>query len=416
MSKVKIFSSLPKGTIILPSSKSDAHRKIIASSLCFGQTSLIEGVDFSDDINRTIEAMRNFANIEIKGHTLKITSFVPKEKKASFNAYESGSTLRFLIPVFSLFFDETTIEGQKRLLERPLSIYQELFQDKLIIEDKITLKGKLEQDEFIIKGDVSSQFISGLLFALPLRKKDSRIKIVGNFESKSYVNLTIGVLKEFKIEILEVNSNEYLIKGGQRYIAKNVKVEGDYSQLAFYGVLGVISSSVKVVNVNKNSLQGDKKVIDIIKSFNGKVEDIDEGYIFHKSDLVSSTIDLNDNPDLGPILFVLAVFSKGTTTFLNTKRLKIKESDRVLAMKKELKKFNVEIIDEENKVTIKGQEVVTPNQILYPSNDHRILMALSILGTKVKECEIEDIKCVNKSYPNFFKDLFSLGIEGEIYD
>ena len=207
-----------------------------------------------------------------------------------------------------------------------------------------------------------------------------------------------------------------MIKGGQRYIAKNVKVEGDYSQLAFYGVLGVISSSVKVVNVNKNSLQGDKKVIDIIKSFNGKVEDIDEGYIFHKSDLVSSTIDLNDNPDLGPILFVLAVFSKGTTTFLNTKRLKIKESDRVLAMKKELKKFNVEIIDEENKVTIRGQEVKTPNQILYPSNDHRILMALSILGTKVKECEIEDIKCVNKSYPNFFKDLFSLGIEGEIYD
>ena len=150
MSKVKIFSSLPKGTIILPSSKSDAHRKIIASSLCFGQTSLIEGVDFSDDINRTIEAMRNFADIEVKGHTLKITSFVPKEKKASFNAYESGSTLRFLIPIFSLFFDETTIEGQKRLLERPLSIYQELFQDKLIVEDKITLKGKLEQDEFIM--------------------------------------------------------------------------------------------------------------------------------------------------------------------------------------------------------------------------------------------------------------------------
>ena len=207
MSKVKIFSSLPKGTIILPSSKSDAHRKIIASSLCFGQTSLIEGVDFSDDINRTIEAMRNFANIEIKGHTLKITSFIPQEKKASFNAYESGSTLRFLIPLFSQFFDETIIEGQQRLLERPLSIYKDLYQDKLIVEDKITLKGKLDQEEFVIRGDVSSQFISGLLFALPLRKKDSRIKIVGNFESKSYVNLTIGVLKEFKIEILEVNSN-----------------------------------------------------------------------------------------------------------------------------------------------------------------------------------------------------------------
>ena len=416
MDKVKIFNSSPLGKVKIPSSKSDAHRKIIAASMAFGQTSVISGVDFSSDILKTIDAMKIFAQIEILNNKVIINSKYPNKDKVEFDAFESGSTLRFLIPLFSHFFNETKIYGSKRLLSRPLDIYQEIYGDNLSLEeDHLILKGSLKAREYNIRGDISSQFISGLLFVLPLLKEDSKITILPPYESKSYVDLTISVLKEFGIEINEEN-NSYYIKGKQKYIAKDVEVESDYSQLAFFAVLGVINSTVEVEVANKKTLQGDYRIVEIIKSFNGEVEETDTGYIFKKSQLKGTTISIKDNPDLGPILFVLSLFSEGTTHILDTSRLRLKESDRILSMKEELAKFGVEIEDKDNEVVISKQMPHNTNEVINPHNDHRILMALVILSTVLENTKFEDIKCVNKSYPKFFDDLFSLGVKGEYYE
>ena len=414
MNNIEIFKSTSKGQVRIPASKSDAHRKIIAASLCFGQTSIIDNVDFSNDINQTLEAMKNFASIQVEGRRIIITAIKPSSKEASFNALESGSTLRFLIPLFSYFFDKTTIFGTKRLLERPLSIYQDIYEDGLKISDHILLTKKIKPGNYQIRGDISSQFISGLLFILPLLEEDSKIEIVGNYESKSYVNLTLDVLSSFGIEI-EEKDHTYFIKGNQEYHSIDTQVEGDYSQLAFFAVLGLINHDVEVTNVKKDSIQGDLNIINILRSLGGKIESTKEGYLFKKSELVGTTIDLENNPDLGPILFVLSPFCKGETRFINTRRLRIKESDRVEAMKEELLKYGVEIKDFENEVVIKEQEVRTPKEEIDTHNDHRILMACSILSTLVGG-KIKDIKCVNKSYPKFFEDLFTLGVKGVYYD
>ena len=416
MSKAKIFKSSPKGVVRIPSSKSDAHRKIICASLCVNQTSVISNVDFSNDINATIEAMKYFADIVIDEDKLIITGREIKENEALFNAYESGSTLRFLIPLFSFFFEKTKVIGSKRLLSRPLDIYHDIYQKDLVKEEASLIIFKHSLNNYYqIKGNISSQFISGLLFVLPLLKEDTTIEIVKEYESKSYVNLTIEVLKLFGIEIKEID-NKYLIKGNQKYKATNTQVEGDYSQLAFFGVLGVINSKIKVVNINKDSIQGDRNIIKFIKEFNGNVEETSNGYIFSKSDLIGTTVDIKDNPDLGPILFVLGALSKGKTTILNTRRLRIKESDRIESMKNELKKYHVDLIDYENHVEIYSSQIETPNEEVSSCNDHRILMSLSILSTLVEETTFSNVEAVNKSYPNFYQDLFNLGIEGEVYE
>ena len=414
MNKIEIFKSTPRGKIRIPASKSDAHRKIIAASLCFGQTSVIDNVDFSNDINQTLEAMKNFASIKVEGSTITIESIKPSSSKATFNALESGSTLRFLIPLFSYFFEETRIEGSARLLERPLSIYEDIYKDNLVISDHVEIKDSIKAGLYKIRGDISSQFITGLLFVLPLLPNDSTIEIIKPFESKSYVDHTLAVLKEFGISI-EFKDDTYFIKGNQRYKATNTKVEGDYSQLAFFAVLGTINHDIEVTNIKKDSIQGDLNIINILKDLGANIESTKEGYLFKKSKLVGTTIDLENNPDLGPILFVLAPFCKGQTKFINTRRLRIKESDRVLAMKEELIKYGVEILDSDNEVIINEQEVKTPIVEINPHNDHRILMACSILSTMVGG-KLLDIKCVNKSYPKFFVDLLKLGVKGDYYD
>ena len=419
MNKVKIFKSSPikERVVRIPSSKSDAHRKIIASSLCFNQTSVIDGVDFSNDINMTIDAMKNFANIQVEGNRLIISSKKTDASLVTFDAGESGSTLRFLIPLFSYFFEKTIIKGTKRLLERPLEIYQDILKDGLIIsEEEVHINKPIQANEYHIPGDISSQFISGLLFVLPLLKVDSKINIIGKYESKSYVDMTIKVLDEFGIKIIQ-QGNSYIIKGNQKYQATSTKVEGDCSQLGFYVVLGAINNEVKVTNIPEDTLQGDYQIIKIAKEFNVEVINNHGDYTFSCDKLKGNhLIDLENIPDLGPILFVLAAINEGETKFINTRRLRIKESDRILSMKEELAKFNIFIEDYDNEVIIRNQKMQCPKEEINPHNDHRILMAISILSTLVDKVVINDVKCVNKSYPKFYDDLFNLGIKGELYD
>jgi 3-phosphoshikimate 1-carboxyvinyltransferase len=419
MDKIKIYKSKVDGRITLPASKSDAHRKIICASLAMGQKSTLTNVTYSNDINATIDCMNKLgANIKKDGDNLLIEGIKSFNKvdQVELDATESGSTLRFLLPVASLLANKVIFKGSKKLLSRPLDVYQDIYLDNMKINSEyVELTSSLEKSEYEVRGDISSQFISGLLFASTLMNKKITIKIVNKFESKSYVLMTLKTLNEYGVNYSfdEIN-NVIVIEPTLGCKATNKKVEGDCSQLAFLGALGLINNDVLVEGIPSNTLQGDKKIIDFYKEIGGEVVQVnEEAYLFCKSELKGGTIDIEDTPDLGPILIALGSLCEDGLTLLNTRRLKIKESDRVLAMKEELKKYGVEILDEENKVLIKKQELKNPLEEINPHNDHRILMSLSVLSTLLEETKFINKECVNKSYPGFFIDLKNLGVKEE---
>ena len=409
-------SKLTVNEIRIPSSKSLGHRAIICASLAKG-TSIVSNVDISKDIEATIGCMEQLgAKIEVNNHDLVITGIDGFENKTyQLWCNESGSTLRFMVPIASLTNNRVSLQGTKRLLERPQNIYQELFaKQNLYFEqgvEEIVIEGSLCGGVYEIDGNVSSQFISGLLFALPLCKQDSTIRIVNEFSSKSYVDLTIDMLATFGIEVIWINEQELYIKGNQQYKATNVTVEADYSQLAFYAVLGALGCPVTCLHANKDSLQGDKAVLDILSRMSASVVWNDCGVVVEGKELHSTTIDLQNCPDLGPALFVCASLAKGTTHFINAKRLRIKESDRIYAMECELRKLGVEITSTEDEVWITGSKWNTPC-VVEGHNDHRIVMALAI-GAIVSEkgITIAGAQAISKSYPHFFEDLVKLGVK-----
>lgn len=415
--KAKIYpAQIKSGNILIPPSKSLAHRAIICACLARGK-SIISNIDYSVDIRATIEGMRHLgADIQENGNTLFIDgTHTFQYDNNVVDCHESGSTLRFFLPLFSLTGKKATFSGSKRLIERPQNVYEMLFQEQGIdfvrSYPNITIDGRLKPGELTLKGNVSSQFITGLLFALPLLEADSKIHIEPPFESRSYVDLTIQMLKRFQIIVEYEDAYTLAIKGNQQYQPTNVLVEGDYSQLVFWASLGVLNHSVETHGLDLHSLQGDKKTIDIFQSMNAGIKILDDGYQFCPGTLNGTVIDLNDCPDLGPMLFALATQANGKTTFQNAGRLRIKESDRIEAMETELKKLGCSISSTFDTVTITGPVKLQGNVTLHGHNDHRIVMALSILATIADEpITIDDAQAISKSYPGFFKDLASCGI------
>ena len=409
-------AKIDSGNITIPPSKSLAHRAIICACLAPGR-SVISNIDYSVDIRATIEGMRHLgASIKEDKDTLFIDGIETFQYDGDVvNCHESGSTLRFFLPLFSLTGKRATFSGSKRLIERPQNVYEMLFQEQGIdfvrTYPNIIIDGRLKPGELTLKGKVSSQFITGLLFALPLLEADSKIHIEPPFESRSYVDLTIQMLKRFQIIVEYEDAYTLAIKGNQQYQPTDVLVEGDYSQLVFWASLGVLNHSVETHGLDLHSLQGDKKTIDIFQSMNAGIKVLDDGYQFCPGTLNGTVIDLNDCPDLGPMLFALATQANGKTTFQNAGRLRIKESDRIKAMETELKKLGCSISSTFGTVTITGPVKLQGNVTLHGHNDHRIVMALSILATIADEpITIDDAQAISKSYPGFFKDLASCGI------
>ena len=409
-------AKIDSGNITIPPSKSLAHRAIICACLAPGR-SVISNIDYSVDIRATIEGMRQLgASIKEDKDTLFIDGIETFQYDGDVvNCHESGSTLRFFLPLFSLTGKRATFSGSKRLIERPQNVYEMLFQEQGIdfvrTYPNIIIDGRLKPGELTLKGNVSSQFITGLLFALPLLEADSKIHIEPPFESRSYVDLTIQMLKRFQIIVEYEDAYTLAIKGNQQYQPTDVLVEGDYSQLVFWASLGVLNHSVETHGLDLHSLQGDKKTIDIFQSMNAGIKVLDDGYQFCPGTLNGTVIDLNDCPDLGPMLFALATQANGKTTFQNAGRLRIKESDRIEAMETELKKLGCSISSTFGTVTITGPVKLQGNVTLHGHNDHRIVMALSILATIADEpITIDDAQAISKSYPGFFKDLASCGI------
>ena len=403
--RVAISKGRAVGKITAPPSKSMAHRLLICAGLS-GGVSRIRGISDCEDVRATIDCLSALGVVcERIGNDVTVYGKVPADMSVNSQLFcrESGSTIRFFIPIALLLGKVTNFVGAKSLMARPFGIYRDIC-DKFGYqfeqsENEISVCGRLTGGIYELPGNVSSQFISGLLFALPSAEGDSEIRITKPIESLSYINMTLSALESFGV-YADFNENSGIIRiaGGQKYKPQDIAVEGDYSGAAFTSAFNYLGGSVRVDGLKEESLQGDA----IYKEY---FKQIEEG---------TPTLDIGNCPDLAPILFALSAAKNGAH-FIGTRRLKIKESDRALTMQSELKKLGADIEVLENEVTVKGGGITAPSEALFGHNDHRIVMSLAVLLTLVGG-EISGAEAVSKSYPEFFCDLEALGITVERYE
>ena len=306
-----------------------------------------------------------------------------------------------------------TFIGRGRLPERPLSpLREEMEKNGVKIEGEklpITTKGKLLGGTYQLAGNISSQFISGLLFALPLCETDSKIVLTTPLESKGYVEMTLSTLKQFGIEI-EQGNDEYIIKGNQKYTSpKTLTIEGDWSNAAFWLCGGAISGEIKCTGLNHNSNQGDKQIISVLEKFGAEVIKNSNDVTIKKADLKAIKLDCTDIPDLVPIISAVASVAEGTTHLTGLERLRIKESDRLSAVYDTLINLGADAKISDNSLIITGKKELSGGNA-HGYNDHRMVMMASILASRCKDgVKITDCEAVNKSYPDFFEHLKKLG-------
>ena len=416
--QVEIKPSVLHGTVTAPPSKSMAHRLLIGAGLSEGE-STVRRLAFSQDVKATIDCLTALgAVIKLDGDTAFVKGTDVRKtigKTAVLRCNECGSTLRFFTPLCMLGVEERVLTGSPYLMTRPMEVYEQIACDQGIrfekASDHLTVQGTLQSGVYEVAGNISSQFISGLLFTLPLLDGDSEIHILPPVESKPYIDMTVAALKEFGIQIeysnpqsrdTSVRDNSlrkgslsiiYRIKGNQHYHPADVTVEGDYSNAAFFEALNYAGSSVKIDGLMEDTLQGDSVYKILFENIKNGID----------------PIDIADCPDLGPILFAVAALCGGAR-FIGTRRLRIKESDRANAMRQELEKFGIDVEVGENEVIVHSGTLRRPTTILSAHGDHRIVMALSVLLT-VTGGVIDGAGAVNKSFPDFFEKMQNLGAE-----
>ena len=416
MKTIILTNSKLSGDVIPPASKSILHRYIIAASLSDGVSKLVN-ITLSEDIKATINAMEMLgAKIKIeKGELLiKGSSFsgALNTKYINIDCNESGSTLRFLIPICIVKNNRIIFSGKNSLFKRPLEPYFKIFEKNNISFDflpekkeKLKINGMLKSGNYEILGNISSQFISGLLFALPLLNGDSIIEIKGTLESKSYVELTLDCLSKFGIEFKNEEYKKIYIKGSQKYKTQNINVESDFSQAAFFFVANSLGANLNIKNINLNSLQGDKEILSLIQ----KIEKD------KKEELI---VDGSNCPDIIPIFCLLSAYSNKKIKIINIGRLRIKECDRLCATVSELSKLGFDLQEGENSILINYNEkrkIQNSAVNLSSHNDHRIAMMIAIASTVYKgNIKLDNATCVKKSYPDFWKVFSSLG--GNFYE
>ena len=407
---IKITPKKLCGEITVPPSKSVAHRMIIAAALADG-TSTVSNLYPSVDILATMDCMRALgARIEFENDTAVIEGIKKVPDKAILDCHESGSTIRFLIPVACALGVNAEFIGSGKLPERPITPFVEEFPKHGITFDlskaesgctlPCSVSGKLTSGRFEIDGGLSSQFITGLLFALPLLDGDNEIVITSKLNSKPYIDITIDVLRKFGCEISEIE-NGYQFHGGQRLTPFSGFVEGDYSQAAFFYTANALGSDLKINGLNEKSSQGDKEIVRICDEF-------------VSSDGRPFEIDGSDIPDLVPILTVLACFGKGSSRINGVARLKFKECDRLSVTAECLNAIGGKVTVHEDSLEIEGISLLNGGEI-DGHNDHRIPMSMAIAATMCEQpLIIRGAECVRKSFPNFFDVYRSLGGEVEV--
>lgn len=399
---VKITPKKLCGEVCAPPSKSAAHRAVLCAALC-GGVSTISNLSYSQDILATLSAAKCLGAKIAKNGTSATIEGVCKGKSLDgilIDCNESGSTLRFIIPIALAIGDNFSVTGRGRLLERPLDDYYKIFDKQGIsykkAENRIYFDGKLMGGVYELSGNVSSQYITGLLFALPLLQEDSEIVITTPLESTGYINMTLESLEHFGVEIKTSNDlRHFYIRGNQEYKACDYTVEGDYSQAAFYYVANAIGNNVDICGLSEISTQGDKAILDVIEIMKE-----------HKTE---RTIDVSQIPDLVPIMAVLATQMEGRTNIVGAARLRIKESDRLSSITQELTKLGAKIEEFEDSITVYGKTPLTGG-VVDSHNDHRIAMSLAIAATVANgEVVITGADSVKKSYADFWDKYCELG-------
>jgi len=400
MSIAELENSILKGEVTTPPSKSAAHRALICSFLAGAGE--VKGIIDSADMKATVGALEALKN----GDDV-------------INCGESGSTLRFIIPIAAALGKSVCFTGEGRLPERPVGEYIPLLEAHGVKCKSngylpLEISGKLSGGTFEIRGDISSQYITGLLLALPLLKEEGRIILTTPLQSKPYVDMTIAVLKEYGISIIE-KENLYIIPANQSFKPCDFTVEGDWSQAAFFLAAGAVNGDISVLGLDMNSAQGDKEIVNILKRFGADIELSKNAVRAKKSELFGIEIDAENIPDMVPALAVVAANAKGKTVIKNIQRLRIKESDRVESIVSNLKKAGVKAGATENEIIVEGSKIKAAQ--LDGFNDHRIVMAFSVLAlTADGKTTITDALSINKSYPRFFEDYNSLGGRANVID
>lgn len=403
------------GDVVIPPSKSLSHRAIIAASLALGN-SVISNVLLSKDIIATINSMRACgATIDIDGDKLYIKGSKVIRKENIIDANESGSTIRFMIPIALVASEPITFIGRNNLVNRPLDPYLEIFERDGIKYKRnekylpLEVSGSLKPGVYPIRGDISSQFITGLLYALPMLNGDSIIEITTKLESKGYIDLTLDILNKFGIKIVNDNYEKFYIKGNQSFKPCDYEIEGDFSQSAFFLVADMLGADINLKAMNLASHQGDKKILNDIKDFGGEIYSNGDVIKANNKNLKGATIDFSQSPDLGPALTVLASVSPGVSNFINASRLRIKECDRITCMKQELEKMGAHIEELPDGMIITGVEKLN-GAIVDSHNDHRVAMSLAMASLVCdSEITILNCECVSKSFPSFWNVFESLG-------
>lgn len=413
--KAEIYGTDLKGEIAAIASKSMAHRYMIASALafCTGQSCFVGCHSDSEDIRATIDCLEALgAHFEKKDNGYIITP-VDRENMSecmSLPCRESGSTFRFLLPVAAAFGKKIEFLQEGRLPQRPLSpLYEEMTRHGVTMSPQganpFKCEGKLTSGIYRLAGNVTSQFISGLLFALPMLNGDSRIELTSKLESKLYVDMTLQVIALFGIRIYE-EDNAYIIRGNQQYRSpEEGTVEGDWSNAAFWLSAGAIGNNpITMTGLDNNSLQGDKAIIKILKEFGAVIKSDDCRITVSDDNLKGIDIDASDIPDLVPVLAAVAAVAEGTTRIYNAKRLRLKESDRLKTVSETLNILGADVKEMEDGLIINGRKELEGGTV-NASGDHRIAMMAAIAAIRCKnKVTIENAEAVNKSYPAFFED------------
>jgi len=407
------------GEIKAPPSKAYTHRAFVASLLSKGSNKIIDPL-VSDDTNATLKAIICLgAKVKQIDSSIEVFGISkPEVARYPIDCGNSAATLRFLLPVAALANGVSDFKLGSSLAKRPqlplLKALSQLNVTSIKMHGIIRVYGgNIKGKKISLPGNISSQFISGLLFACPKLKEATEIHIVNELESKNYVFMTIDVLKSHNVKVFfDQKLNLIKIPPNQEYSPIDYKVEGDYSSAAFFMVAAAITDSkIKIRNLNKDSIQGDKTIIKILKDAGVKVIQSKDTVEIDGGKLHSFNISAKDIPDLVPVCAVLACYANGESIISNIKRLRFKESNRIQVLYNELTKMGAKILVENDKLRIKGPCKMKAAEI-DPQKDHRIAMACAIAALRADgKTKILDHECVNKSYPNFFKDLASLGVD-----
>lgn len=415
---VKIKPNEIKGKMKSIPSKSLLHRAIILSGIAKDREIILEQVNtISEDIEATLTCIEKLgAKTKVEGDSIRITSLGNiKKSKVELHCKESGTTLRLLLPLVSTFSKEATVDCSEGLRKRPIrELIETLEESGLYFKEKgfpINISGNVTTDFFKISGDISSQYVSGLLLLSSLLDQRSSIYLTTKLESRAYVNITIKVLRDFGIIVNELEEGVFEIYGGRDKILppKEYQIEGDWSNAAFFLVGGCLGDSINMSGLNLESSQGDKKIVQILKKAGAILTCSDDFISSNRSHLNSFEVDFSETPDLFPILSVVAALSKGQSILKGGERLKLKESNRIESTFQMLKSLGADVKKREDGLIIQGKEILDGG-IVNSFNDHRIVMSVTMASIRCKEpVSIVNAGAVKKSYPNFFEDFKKVG-------